>query len=54
MLGANILPNTPEALARWIVDPEGAKPGNRMPDVGLDAEELTMVLDLLRQLDGHG
>lgn len=54
MIGANILPNTPEALARWIVDPEGAKPGNRMPDVGLDAEELTQILDLLRQLDGHG
>lgn len=54
MLGANILPNTPEALARWIVDPDGAKPGNRMPDVGLDAEELTQILDLLGQLDGHG
>lgn len=54
MLGANILPNTPEALARWIVDPEGAKPGNRMPDVGLDAAGLTQILDLLSQLDGHG
>lgn len=52
-LGANILPNTPEALARWIIDPEGVKPGNRMPDVGLDAAELNAILDLLSQLDGH-
>lgn len=52
-LGANILPNTREALARWIIDPEGVKPGNPMPDVGLDAAELNEILDLLSQLDGH-
>lgn len=53
-IGANILPNTREALGRWIIDPQGVKPGNRMPDVNLDAGALTDILDLLSQLDGHG
>lgn len=51
MIGANLLPNTSEALARWITDPQGVKPGNRMPDVGLDPEELNQVIDLLNGLD---
>lgn len=53
-IGANILPNTREALGRWIIDPQGVKPGNRMPDVGLDGPALSDILDLLSQLDGHG
>lgn len=50
MIGANLLPNTPQALARWIVDPQGVKPGNLMPDVGLGADELDIVLELLERL----
>jgi cytochrome c oxidase subunit II len=49
-IGANLLPNTPEALARWIVDP-GVKPGNRMPDVGLGAEDLDAIIELLTGLE---
>ncbi len=30
-LGAGILPNTPDAMVRWIGDAQAAKPGNRMP-----------------------
>jgi cytochrome c oxidase subunit 2 len=30
-LGAGILPNTPDAMARWIADAQAIKPGNRMP-----------------------
>lgn len=30
-LGAGILPNTPEAMRRWIADAQAIKPGNRMP-----------------------
>lgn len=51
MLAANIIPNTPEFLARWLVDPDGVKPGTRMPDVGLEPEDLEALLDLLDQLD---
>lgn len=50
-IGADLLPNTREALGRWIVDPQGVKPGNRMPDVGLDGEELTTIVDFLRELE---
>jgi cytochrome c oxidase subunit II len=49
-IGASLLPNTDEALARWIVDPQGIKPGNRMPDVGLGAEDLNAIIELLREL----
>lgn len=51
MIGANILPNTTEALARWIIDPQGVKPGNRMPDVGLDADDLDEIIALLNELE---
>jgi cytochrome c oxidase subunit 2 len=51
MIGANLLPNTREALGRWIVDPQGIKPGNRMPDVGLDGATLGDVVDYLETLE---
>lgn len=51
MIGANLLPNTIEAQARWIVDPQGVKPGNRMPNVGLNSNDLNAILELLGQLE---
>lgn len=51
MIGGNILPNTPQALARWIIDPQGVKPGNRMPDVGLSPDELEDIIALLNELE---
>jgi cytochrome c2 len=32
---AGKLPNTPDALARWIAHPQQIVPGNDMPDLGL-------------------
>lgn len=32
-VGAGVLENTPDNLARWIADPQGVKPGNFMPDL---------------------
>jgi cytochrome c len=32
---AGKLPNTPDALARWIAHPQRIVPGNDMPDLGL-------------------
>ncbi len=51
MIGAGTLSNTREALGRWIVDPHGVKPGNRMPDVGLGGEELAEIVDFLTELE---
>jgi cytochrome c1 len=36
---AGRLPNTPENLTRWILDPQRIKPGDAMPNVGLDPRE---------------
>lgn len=50
-VGAGLLPNTRESLGRWIVDPQGVKPGNRMPDVGLDGAELAELVDFLMETE---
>jgi cytochrome c oxidase subunit 2 len=50
-LAALMLPNTPAALARWLRDPQGVKPGTRMPDLGLsdsDVGSLTAYLESLK------
>jgi cytochrome c1 len=36
---AGRLPNTPENLVRWILDPQRIKRGDTMPDVGLSADQ---------------
>jgi cytochrome c oxidase subunit 2 len=50
-LGGGISRNTPENLMLWLTDPQAAKPGNRMPNTPLTAEErgaLLMYLESLR------
>jgi cytochrome c oxidase subunit 2 len=50
-LGANVLRNTPENLARWIRDPQQIKPGVLMPNMKLAEDEvraLTAYLETLR------
>jgi cytochrome c oxidase subunit 2 len=50
-LGGGIARNTPENLMLWLTDPQSAKPGNRMPNTPLTAEErraLLMYLESLR------
>jgi cytochrome c oxidase subunit 2 len=49
-LGAGTLPNTRGHLAGWIADPQGIKPGNRMPPPGLTSDELQAVLTYLESL----
>ena len=39
-LGAGIIENTPENLAKWIADPQDIKPGSYMPDLQLSEEEV--------------
>jgi cytochrome c len=36
---AGFLPNYPDALVRWIVDPPALKPGTAMPAMGVSAED---------------
>jgi cytochrome c oxidase subunit 2 len=45
-----MLPNTRGNLAGWIADPDGIKPGAKMPAVPLSGAELQSVLDYLSTL----
>lgn len=50
-LAAGILPNTPENLASWLLDPQAVKPGNIMPTLNVrprDIEALVAYLHGLR------
>jgi cytochrome c oxidase subunit 2 len=49
-LAAGTLPNTPEHMALWIADPQGVKPGNRMPATGLSPDDLRAVVAYLGTL----
>jgi len=49
-LAAGALPNTPEALAGWITDPQAAKPGVRMPAHKLSDDDLQALLAYLATL----
>lgn len=44
---AGVLPNTPEALARFIVDPQAVDPRSAMPDVGVTPDEARLLADYL-------
>ncbi len=49
-IAAGILPNSRGHLGGWISDPQGIKPGNRMPAVPLDSESLQALLSYLHSL----
>jgi cytochrome c oxidase subunit 2 len=49
-LGSGISRNTPENLALWLTNPQAAKPGNRMPDTPLSANERDALLAYLETL----
>lgn len=49
-LGPGIDTNDPATLARWIGDPQSAKPGNHMPDSHLTSPEAQAVLAYLETL----
>jgi len=36
---AGSLPNTPQMLARWLIDPASLKPGTSMPAMGVSEED---------------
>ncbi|HEY9555837.1 MAG TPA: c-type cytochrome [Acidimicrobiales bacterium] len=49
---AGALVNSPEALQRWLLDPQAVEPGTAMPDVGLSEEEAADVAAYLFSLGG--
>lgn len=49
-LGAGTLRNSRAHLAGWIMHPQGFKPGSKMPDQDLKADELEALLDYLTNL----
>ncbi len=48
--GAGVLPNTPENLAQWILNPSAVKPGVYMPGYELSQEELIALVAYLETL----
>jgi cytochrome c oxidase subunit II len=49
-IAAGTLPNDRGSLQAWIADPQGIKPGTRMPRVPLSADELNAVVAYLETL----
>jgi cytochrome c2 len=45
------LPNTPDNLQRWIVDPPAVEPGTAMPNLGLTAANAQDITAYLYTLD---
>jgi cytochrome c oxidase subunit 2 len=49
-IAAGTLPLSPATLGAWIADPQHIKPGNFMPKMPLESDELIAVLHYLEQL----
>jgi cytochrome c oxidase subunit II len=49
-LAAETLPNTRGSLGAWIADPQGVKPGAKMPLTDLSADELNAIIAYLEVL----
>lgn len=50
-LGAGMMENNTGNLSGWILDPQGLKPGNRMPPSNLSGEELHALVAYLESLE---
>jgi cytochrome c oxidase subunit 2 len=49
-LAAGTLANTREHLALWVVDSQSVKPGNHMPPMTIEGDDLQALLDYLQTL----
>jgi cytochrome c1 len=47
---AGVLPNTPENLKRWLLDPPSVKPGTAMPRITLTDAEADRLVAFLQSL----
>jgi len=49
-IGAGTLPMNTGNLYGWIADPQSLKPGNKMPTIGLEPDQLHAVVAYLETL----
>ncbi len=49
-LAAGTVDNTPAHMAEWILDPQGVKPGNRMPATPLTDDQVAALVAYMEQL----
>ncbi len=49
-IAANTMPNTPENLAKWILDPQGIKPGAKMTKIAMSPDEAKAIAAFLTSL----
>jgi cytochrome c oxidase subunit 2 len=49
-IAAELLPNTPENVAKWLHDPPGLKPGALMPNLSLKPEQIADLVAYLESL----
>jgi cytochrome c oxidase subunit 2 len=49
-LGAGLLDRSPENVAKWLKDPQAVKPGNKMPNLNLQDEEIRALVAYLESL----
>jgi len=47
---AGILAHTPENVAEWLKDPQKVKPGNNMPNLNLDDDQVKALVDYMSTL----
>ena len=47
---AGVLPNTPEAMVRWLRSPQAVSPHNAMPDLGVTAQDAADIAAYLATL----
>jgi cytochrome c oxidase subunit 2 len=49
-IAGGLMDNTPENLAKWLSDPQAMKPGNKMPNLGLSANQVSSLVAFLQNL----
>ena len=49
-MGAGMFENTKANVVRWLKNPQEAKPGNKMPNLGLSDEDASAIADYLESL----
>ena len=47
LLGAGVIPNTPDELARWLRNPQEIKPGCQMPNFNLSDDQVSQLVAYL-------
>lgn len=51
IIAGYVLENTDENLARWLENPQAVKPGNLMPDLGLNTDQINALVAYLQSLE---